>query len=404
MQCHKTILAILVLVSLFISSCNEDSTSTSPITKDLSSGLEEIYKNSNIPGFSYAIIKNGEVVINNSVGFSNISEGILYSKETKQPVASVSKSILAVAITKAIELGYFTLETNINDILPFEVKNPNFPNSQIKVKHLVTHTSSLVDDIELFFATYQILPGENRNSTAAQFMINNLNTQLDEIPTLEEVVYDYFSAGGDYYDGSHFGNYKPGEYYSYSNFASSLAAYLIEVKSGVLYKDFVKTNIFTPLGMNNTSFEFTENLGSELYAKLYFDKNSAYPKYESAAYPSGSLITTSEDLSKFLVEVLNGFGGQSTSILSKQSYSLMFNSLFIDQTTQVSHGIFWFLEGNSIFHSGNDLGVIAKVHFNKDSKIGFVFMTNTEMQFSSEAAKNLEDVNKILYSLIDQIK
>lgn len=394
-------LVLLVLISLLLLSCSEES--TSPEVEDLSSTLEKIYKNSNIPGFSYAIIKNGEVVKNESMGFSDVKDGIQYSNQTRQSVASVSKAVLGLAITKAIELNYFDLQTEINDLLPFNVVNPNFPNIPIKVEHLVTHTSSLVDNIEFFFSTYQILPGENISSETAQFMLNELNMQLDEIPNLGEILYAYFSADGEFYDESHFSNQSPGSVYSYSNLASSLAAYLIEFQSGIPYKDFVKNNIFIPLGMNNTSFSYSDNINSDLYAELYFNKEYEYPKFMSSSYPSGSVITTSEDLSKFLIEIIKGYKGQNTSILSKQSYSLMFNELFTDQYTQASHGIFWFLEGNSIFHAGTDLGIVAKVEFNKDTEYGFVFMTNTEIQFSDEAGENLEDVNKILYTLINEI-
>lgn len=399
--CKIKTFIILLLGSVLLISCSEES--TSPEVEDLSSTLKKIHNNSNIPGFSYAVIKNGEVVKNESVGFSNVKDGIQYSSQTRQSVASVSKAVLGLAITKAIELNYFELQTEINEILPFNVVNPNYPNIPIKIEHLVTHTASLVDDIEFFFSTYQILQGENISSETAQFMINDLNMRLEEFPNLGEILYAYFSADGEYYDESHFSNQSPGSAYSYSNLASSLAAYLIEIKSGIPYKDFVKNNIFITLGMNNTSFSYSENINSDLYAELYFNKEYEYPKYLSASYPSGSVITTSEDLSKFLIEIIKGYSGQNSSILSKQSYSLMFNKLFTDQYTNASHGIFWFLEGNSVFHAGTDLGSVAKVQFNKETKNGFVFMTNTEIQFSDEAGKNLDDVNKILYALINEI-
>ena len=46
---------------------------------------------------------------------------------------------------KLVDLGKLDLEEPINDIFPYKIKNPNYLNEQILVKHLVTHTSSIDD-------------------------------------------------------------------------------------------------------------------------------------------------------------------------------------------------------------------------------------------------------------------
>lgn len=402
MNSQKKIILILTLVSMFwLTACSEDS--TSPNTEDLSDLLAKVSEDSKLPGFTISVIKNGETVKNESYGFSNTEEGTPYSSQTRQSVASVSKVFLGVAVTKAIEIGYFTLDTDINDILPFEVVNPNYPSAPITVKQLVTHTSGLLDDPEFFFAAYSILPGENISSDIAQYMINQMNMSTGETFDLGDLLEAYFASDGTYYEAEHFSNSAPGTVYSYSNLASSLAAYLIEIKSGMPYMDFVENQIFNPLGMNNTSYYYESNPNSDLYAKLYFNYDVEYPAYISASYPSGSVITTQEDLTKFMTEIINGYRGNSSTLLNKQSYNLMFSKLYKDESTQIEHGIFWFIDGNILHHEGTDLGTVAKIHINKDTNSGFIFMTNSEVQLSDEAANNLDDVNTILYALIDYL-
>ncbi|GJQ63740.1 MAG: hypothetical protein SCALA702_27930 [Melioribacteraceae bacterium] len=397
----KFIITLLLSLLLF-TACSEES--TSPEVKSLSDELAEKHSGSTLPGFTYAIVKDGNVTLSGFHGYANVETGLKYDGDTRQSVASVSKAVLGVAIAKAIDLNYFTLETNINEILPFEVVNPYYSESEIRVKHLVTHTSGIVDDINFFFATYRILPNQNMESEPALMMLNALNVSREELPSAGVILYEYLASNGDYYSAANYSNYAPGMGYSYSNIGASLAALLIEIKSGMPYSEFVKDNIFLPLDMTSTSFEYGENFNTGNYAKLYFDHDSAYPFYQCALYASGSLITTTNDLTKFLTEMIKGYAGTSQqALLSDTGYELLFNKLYTDTGSGVKHGVFWFLEGDEISHAGTDLGTVAKIHFNPKTNNGFVFMSNSEVQFSAEGENNLNVINDVLYRLIDEM-
>ena len=80
--------------------------------KNLDKNLTKIYKESNFPGFSISIIKGDSTLYTKSYGYANKSKKTPYTLETIQPIGSVSKTFIALALMKSIELGYFTLETN----------------------------------------------------------------------------------------------------------------------------------------------------------------------------------------------------------------------------------------------------------------------------------------------------
>jgi CubicO group peptidase (beta-lactamase class C family) len=68
----------------------------------------------------------------NTPAFKNYLNAVTTS-HIVQNIGSFSKTFIAVALMTAIELGYFTLETDINTILPFLVVNPNVPQQPIRL-------------------------------------------------------------------------------------------------------------------------------------------------------------------------------------------------------------------------------------------------------------------------------
>jgi CubicO group peptidase (beta-lactamase class C family) len=73
--------------------------------KSLDKNLSKIYKESNFPGFAIAIIKDDSILFSKGYGFADIKLKVPYTIETIQPVASVSKTFVALALMKCVELA-----------------------------------------------------------------------------------------------------------------------------------------------------------------------------------------------------------------------------------------------------------------------------------------------------------
>jgi CubicO group peptidase (beta-lactamase class C family) len=94
-------------------------------------------------GYATSMI-TGDVIEYKTHGFRDKKRTQDYDTLTVQPIGSVSKIIIGLAIMKASELGMVNLEAGINQYLNFEVNNPNLKFSQqITLKHLATHTSGI---------------------------------------------------------------------------------------------------------------------------------------------------------------------------------------------------------------------------------------------------------------------
>lgn len=357
----------------------------------LSKSLDRVIKNDSLPGISVVLVNANHIIYEHNSGYADVANHIKYTSQTIQNIGSVSKTFIAVALMKAVEAGYFTLETDINTLLPFKVVNPNCPGAVITVRELSNHTSGIVDNPDIFPGTYEFDEGFAPYDTAAYRLLKNLGyrKQVSDEP-LGAFLKDYLSPGGRYYNAKNFGSGLPGSSSSYSNIASALAAYIIEVKSGMSYALFTEKYILKPLKMENSGW-FLKDKPSAKYAKPYYNLTASFPFYQCITYPDGGLRTNTADLGKYLMALINGYNGDEL-LLRKSSYQAMFAPQFSKEhppkgisLASRNKGIFWNLYNNgTIGHDGDDPGVSSFLFFNPATGIGGVFICNKYLADKSD--------------------
>jgi CubicO group peptidase (beta-lactamase class C family) len=96
-----------------------------------------------IPGLSACIVINDSIVWQKGYGYSKIYRGIKATENTIYLGASVSKTITATAIMQLWEKGLFDLDEDVNNFLPFSLRNPKYPEKKITFRMLLSHHSSL---------------------------------------------------------------------------------------------------------------------------------------------------------------------------------------------------------------------------------------------------------------------
>ncbi|MFK7812393.1 MAG: serine hydrolase domain-containing protein [Maribacter sp.] len=126
----------------------------SKIKDSLTAKLESANKEGEIVGFSVSILKQNEVLYNRGFGLADSKNNLDYKTNTIQNIGSVAKTLLGISLLKAQELGKLDLDDPINQYLPFEVVNPNFPDIPITIRQLATHTSSIVDEEENYLKAF----------------------------------------------------------------------------------------------------------------------------------------------------------------------------------------------------------------------------------------------------------
>jgi CubicO group peptidase (beta-lactamase class C family) len=94
---------------------------------------------------SFCIIKNNSIVYYDSFEHSNSHSLKSISKDTVFMLSSVTKTITATALLQLYENGCVDLDKNISEYLPFDLKNPKYPDVNITLRMLLYHRSSIQD-------------------------------------------------------------------------------------------------------------------------------------------------------------------------------------------------------------------------------------------------------------------
>lgn len=361
---HRSIFVLLVLTLV---SCQKEEIIDITKKGDLENIIESEFKRLQMPGLAYVVVKGDSIVYMGAKGYANIHTKKAFTTKTRMLIASISKTIVATAIMQLYEKGLISLDADINNYLPFNVKNPKFPKDTITVKMLLTHTSSISDDGYLTSIFY-------------------LFGYVDYPESLLSFEKNYLTQEGQYYTKNSFLKNKPGDKYSYSNVGAALLACLVEQVSGIDYNTYCKTNIFQPLGMTRTTWFFSETPKDEI-AIPYTDNNITNPSkpfYTYPTYPDGHLITTVEDLSKFMRAYIGAGTFNYYLLLKPQTVNLILQEQVKGDLGKQGLIFYEHEIGNcSVWgHGGGDPGISTEMYFDKESKIGYIMFNNRSEAYS----------------------
>jgi CubicO group peptidase (beta-lactamase class C family) len=372
------------------SSSKKLNTSRFSQTKDsLTNELNEVYQQGQFNGFSVAIVNENETLYEKGIGYADVETKKNYTENTIQNVGSISKTLVGIALLKAQELGKLKLDDPINKHLPFRVENPFYPEIEITIRNLTTHTSTITDNEFYLTKNYILKPNQNLANIKLYLEDEQVINPYDSMISLKIYLQNVLTKKGKWYKKEDFLNQKPGEIFEYSNVATSLVAYIVEMATGEPFNKFTEKHILNPLKMNASGWKF-EEINFSNYSRLYQTPDTLLPFYSLITYPDGNFITSSSDLAKYLAELIKGFTGKGT-ILNPESYKEYFNAQlsaknFVKRneknlySDEYNVGVFiGFSYTGNIGHTGGDPGVTTIMFFDPRTKIGRILMVNTNI-------------------------
>ena len=335
--------------------------------------IERRMQRANIVGLGAAIIVNKKLVWTRGYGFADKERALPFKPDTIMNIGSISKTITGVALMRAVEDGKLSLDENVNNYLPFEVVNPSFPNDPITLRQLATHTSSIRDRGSVYAGAYHF--------------------GRDSPEPLRDFLRDYFALSGKNYSNDNFLDSKPGSHREYSNIAAGLAGYIVEVAVGEAFNAYTKRTIFAPLNMKSTGWLMSE-IDLAKHSNLYIAQGLPVPiqGYGLSTYPDGGLRTTVEDLSRFLIALLNDGECDGVRILQQHSVAEMLrfqysaankpDNVKLSGDGSVNSGIFWATKESltRIGHNGFDPGLATMMLASVDKQIGVILFVNTAIR------------------------
>jgi len=279
------------------------------------------------------IIRNGKVAYYKATGYDDLSTKTPLQKDGIFRIASQTKAITSVAIMMLFEEGKLLLDDPVSKYLPgfknevvLDKFNPadttytTVPAKRdITIRDLLTHTSGIgyaqigSKEATAIYAKNNITAGiEVTNSTLLDAM-----KRLGPLPLM----------------------HQPGEKMTYG-LNTDLLGCLVEVISGTTLNDFLRTNIFEPLGMKDTYFAIPPDKAGRL-VNLYTEDSlghlkkseggllngpsvANFPLLKSTYYSGGAgLSSTIYDYAVFLQMLLNGGKYDGKQLLGRNTVRMM---------------------------------------------------------------------------------
>ncbi|SDF79573.1 CubicO group peptidase, beta-lactamase class C family [Pedobacter terrae] len=343
---------------------------------DIDSVIRKKMSESGIVGLGAAIIINKKVAWKKGYGFSDQRTGAAFTTSTLMNIASVSKTVTGACLMRAVEQGKLSLDEDINNYLPFKIRNPYFPEDKITLRNLATHASGLTDRYP-FYTDSLYFNGK------------------DSPQALGDFLQQYFMPGGQYYSKENFLDHKPGTFREYSNIGAALAGYIVEIRTGQKLNDYSKKYLFNPLKMEDTGW-FLSEVNLKKHTKLYDktdNKIQEIPLYGCTTYPDGGVRSSVDDLSHFFICLLSDGRYQNKQVLKAETVKEMLRFQF-DETHKpenvksktLNSGIFWATKmgATRIGHNGSDPGVRVFMLSDLNKGVAVILFINTSLSEKEE--------------------
>ena len=269
-----------------------------------------------VPGLSVGYMKGDELWAK-GYGFADLENKLPARAESMYRLASVSKPMTAAAVLQLAEKGKINLDAEVQAYVPYFPKK-NFP---VTVRQLLGHLGGI----------------SHYKNYDAEGHFKDSKTTRQSIAVFEN--FDLIA--------------EPGTRYSYSSYGYNLLGAIIEGASGAPYGEYMRENVWRPLGMENIRLDNPrdiipnrvrgyENNAGQITNSEFVDISSRF----AAGGTRGSVV----DLLKFGKGIIDG------KILSKASLDLMYNSMVTKSGTLTNYSAGWDVApGNGQFmlsHSG----------------------------------------------------
>jgi CubicO group peptidase (beta-lactamase class C family) len=210
-------------------------------------------------------VHEGRVIFSRCYGYADTEKKVAITEDTYFMAGSLTKSFTALAVIKLIEQGKIDPNADIKNYIPdFSIRNFYGGETPITVNHLLTHTSGLMIDY------YARFTGEKKYSNA------DLLSQLQN---------EYLC-------------FKPGSAYKYSNIGFRLLGMVIEQVTGERFEDYLEKEVFKPLGLNKSTYDYTDDMA--LHLSKGHNGDTELSRHDNEDKSASGLFSTLKDMTVFL--------------------------------------------------------------------------------------------------------
>jgi CubicO group peptidase (beta-lactamase class C family) len=354
---QRKIVVVSLSMALFLCACQPTREPGEPVVIDpveLQTFADALFVEQmealHIPGVVFIFVQNGDVIYAKGYGYANLEATTPMNADSSVVrIGSVSKLFVATAVMQLIEQGKLDLHTDINQYLSAFQLEDTFP-KPVNLTHLLTHTGGFEDP------PYTSDTDPQQVQPLGEFLAANMPPRT----------------------------YPPGEDFIYSNYAYALAALIVEEVSGTPFDQYVKQNIFQPLGMTQSSYLLAPPLPETMATGYSYQDGVQIPQpmdYDSD-YPGGSIVSTAEDMSHFILAHLQDGCYRDNCILQAATLAEM-HQRQAETPFEGQNVTYGFVEGiqdgqRLLGHSGAIRGFGNSLNLLPEHNVGYFFSFNAE--------------------------
>lgn len=305
-----------------------------------------------IPGVALVVIKAGREIKTAAYGLANLELSVPVTSNTVFEIGSVTKQFTAAGILLLQQQG----KLSVND--PISQHLPAAPSTwtNITIRHLLTHTSGI------------------KNYTGMKgFELSKHLTQTQFIQAVAAAKPDF----------------APGDAWKYSNSGYNLLGFIMENASGQSYWQFLRDNLWHPLGMNATT-DRAPGVIITNRATGYEQTNRVHVNRDydlTDIFSAGAIVSTVGDLARW-------HGALDTEhLLTGESQSQMWTPARLNDGQPTSYGFGWFiqtLDGHrNLAHNGATSGFSASGQRFPDDGLNVIVLTNTDEMMAAPLARKV---------------
>lgn len=294
------------------------------LTAKLNELLNQAIKKGEIAGANLLVMKDGKEIAYTEAGYASVEKNRPFKRDTICRIYSMSKPVTSAAAMILVERGMLEMGQPVGDILE-EFKNQKVWKNGEKVP---ARRNMLVKDL-LCMTSGMSYGGGDAAGQEVWRVLEDMDKRLytDNAMTTMEFAAKIGGCGL---------SFNPGEQWMYGTSADILGA-VIQKVTGMSYGEFLKKEIFEPLGMKDTGFFISEDKKdrvADVYEKTsegirLYETNHLGIRYhvsfEPPAFESGGagLLSTVDDYSRFATMLLQGGEYEGKRILQPETVSFM---------------------------------------------------------------------------------
>ncbi len=315
---------------------------------DVRSMIRQAMETEKVPSLAVAVVQDGKIIWQEGFGLADRGKNLAATPDTMYSLASISKPITATGLVLLASQEKLQLDDRANDHLGDSgLTSPAGSADQATLRQVANHTSGLPLHYQFFY--------ENESHV---------------VPDREESIRRYGVLVT-----------PPGEVYQYANLGYGILDHILHRKSGQPYREFMQQQVFTPLGMKNSSVHLPDSGTDHQVAIRYDPSGDPIPYYLFDHDGASAVYSSAHDLARFALFHMK------TPLEDQQA---LFDDTLVDAMqdptaaidSDSGYGVGWRIDENQhgyrvVSHTGGMPGVRTKLAMIPSEKIAVVALTNT---------------------------